>query len=44
MLRFIGGLAIGLAVGVYLGATTDVALRLAVLGEVLSWSALATLL
>lgn len=44
MLRFIGGLAIGLAVGLYLGSIPQISERLSQLGEILSFSALATLL
>ena len=44
MLRFLGGLAIGLTVGLYLGSTPEVMLRLSEIGQILSFSALATLL
>ena len=44
MLKFIGGLAIGVAVGMYLGSFPVVAERLTQLGQILSFSALATLL
>jgi len=44
MLKFIGGLAIGVALGMYLGTFPEVALRLTELGQLLSLSALATLL
>jgi hypothetical protein len=44
MLKFIGGLAIGVALGMYLGSFPVVAERLAQLGQILSLSALATLL
>lgn len=44
MLRFLGGLALGLVVGLYLGSIPSVTDRLAELGQILSLSALATLL
>ena len=44
MLKFIGGLTIGVALGLYLGSFPVVAQRLSELGQVLSLSALATLL
>ena len=44
MLRFLGGLALGLVVGLYLGSFQSVTDRLAELGQILSLSALATLL
>jgi hypothetical protein len=44
MLRFIGGLALGVALGLYLGSFPVVMERLAMIGQILSLSALATLL
>jgi len=44
MLRFIGGLALGVVVGLYLGSIPAVTQGLAELGEILAFSALATLL
>jgi len=44
MLRFIGGLVLGLVVGLYLGSFPVIMEGLAELGEILSLSALATLL
>ena len=44
MLKFIGGLAIGVAVGLYLGSLPEISARLTQLGEILSFAALATLL
>jgi len=44
MLRFIGGLGLGVAIGMYLGSIPAVTQRLTELGQILSFSALATLL
>ena len=44
MLKFIGGLAIGVAFGMYLGSFPAVGEGLSQLGQILSLSALATLL
>jgi hypothetical protein len=44
MLRFIGGLALGVVLGLYLGSIPTVTQMLAELGQVLAFSALATLL
>jgi hypothetical protein len=44
MVRFIGGLALGVVVGLYLGSFPAVAQRLAEIGQILSFSALSTLL
>jgi len=44
MLKFIGGLAIGVALGMYLGSFPAVGEGLSQLGQILSLSALATLL
>lgn len=44
MLRFIGGLALGVIIGLYLGSMPAVTEGLAELGQILSLSALATLL
>ena len=43
-MRFIGGLALGLVAGLYLGSMPAVTERLAEIGQILSISALATLL
>lgn len=44
MLRFIGGLVLGVIVGLYLGSMPAVTEGLAEIGQILSISALATLL
>jgi hypothetical protein len=44
MLRFIGGLVLGVVVGLYLGAIPAVAQGLGEVGKLLSWAALVTLL
>ena len=44
MVRFLGGLALGLVLGLYLASFPAVMNRLAELGQILSLSALATLL
>ena len=44
MFRFIGGLVLGVLVGLYLGSIPGVSERLAEIGQILSISALATLL
>ena len=44
MLRFIGGLALGVAVGLYLGSIPAVTEGLNQIGQLLAFSALATLL
>jgi hypothetical protein len=44
MLRFIGGLALGVVIGLYLGSFPAVTERLGEVGHLLSWAALVTLL
>jgi hypothetical protein len=44
MLRFVGGLGLGVILGLYLGSIPAVANGLSELGEILAWSALVTLL
>ena len=44
MLRFVGGLTLGVAIGLYLGSFPVIAERLSQIGQILSLSALATLL
>jgi NhaP-type Na+/H+ or K+/H+ antiporter len=44
MLRFIGGMVLGVVIGLYLGSFPAVTERLSEVGQILSWAALATLL
>jgi hypothetical protein len=44
MLKFVGGLALGVAVGLYLGSIPAVTQKLGEIGNILAFSALATLL
>jgi len=44
MLRFIGGLGLGIALGLYLGSIPAVTQKLTEIGQLLAFSALATLL